>query len=251
MKMMRQILFLFALTIFLASCINSQTKNIKPQLTGDIKSDLSSLIPKGSHTVEIMDGVSENPRQKALTLKFREAINRNYEWFVEYMKTVPEGKPMPYHSNLGLTKQEYEELMGYMNNVEVLSTGKEVITIEYKGDIIVFNSQGKLSAFDSLKIDTKTNSVFFGQYKMMFSDSVNVKDDKNGLRSQWKGYTWKFEMPGDLGPDDLKDLRNLKMKQYELTVGRLEKNDKTYLSLKGREIENGAKLVDFELPVIF
>ena len=41
------------------------------------------------------------------------------------------------------------------------------------------------------------------------------------------------------------------MKQYNFTLGRLEKNGKIYMSLKGREIEDGAKTVEFELPVVF
>jgi hypothetical protein len=41
------------------------------------------------------------------------------------------------------------------------------------------------------------------------------------------------------------------MIQYKFTIGRLEKNGKTYMSLKGREVEDGAKTVDFELSVQF
>ena len=74
---------------------------------------------------------------------------------------------------------------------------------------------------------------------------------KNGLKSKWKGYSWRFEEPGDFNPDNLRDLSNLKMKLYKFTIGRLEKNGKTYMSLKGREVEDGAKTVDFEFPVIF
>jgi len=41
------------------------------------------------------------------------------------------------------------------------------------------------------------------------------------------------------------------MKQYKLILGKLEKTGKTYMSLKGREIENGARTVDFEIPVLW
>ena len=60
-----------------------------------------------------------------------------------------------------------------------------------------FRSTGKLSDFDSLKIDLKNNVVIFGQYEMNFVDTINVNDEKNGLRSKWKGYTWKYEEPDD------------------------------------------------------
>jgi hypothetical protein len=248
---MKRIVFILTLLTFLTGCGNSQTNNSTTQLTGDIGTDLKNLIPKGKHIADIMDGVRQNPRQATLTKKFQNGIKNNYEWFVEYMKPVPEGEPMPYHAKLGMTKEEYDELMGYLNNIEIVSTGKENIEVEIKNDTIYFKSQGKLSDYDSLKIDLKGNTVLFGQYIMPFSDTSNITNDKNGLRSKWKGYTWKFEEPNDLNLDDLKDLSNLKMKQYKFTIGRLEKNGKTYMSLKGREIEDGEKTVEFELPVIF
>ena len=86
---------------------------------------------------------------------------------------------------------------------------------------------------------------------MSFADTLNITTDKNGLKSRWKGYSWKFEVPKNLDIADLKDLSTLNMIQYKFTIGRLEKNGKTYMSLKGREVEDGAKTVDFELPVQF
>ena len=248
---MRQIAFILTLTIFLTNCSSSQTNKKTSQLTGDIRNDLKNLIPKGKHTADIMDGISESPRQAALTKKFQEGIKNNYEWFVEYLKTVPEGEPMPYHSKLGLTKEEHEELTGYLNNIEIVSTGSENILVELRNDTIFFKSNGKLSDYDSLKIDLKNNTAIFGQYKMLFTDTLNITDEKIGLRSKWKGYTWRFQEPSDLELNDLKDLSSLNMKQYKLTIGRLEKNGKTYMSLKGTEVEDGAKTVEFELPVIF
>ena len=43
----------------------------------------------------------------------------------------------------------------------------------------------------------------------------------------------------------------MNIKKYEFRIGRLEKNEKTYLSIKGLEIENGVKLVEFDLPILF
>jgi hypothetical protein len=247
----KRIILILTLPTFLASCSNSQTSKNTTQLTGDIGTDLKNLIPIGKHTADIMDGVRQSPRQATLTKKFQDGIKNNYEWFVDYMKTVPEGEPMPYHSKLGMTKEEYDELMGYINNIEIVSTGKENIEVEIKNDTIYFKSKGKLTDYNSLKIDLKDNTVLFGQYKMLFSDTSDITNDKNGLRSKWKGYTWKFEEPNDFNFDNLKDLSNLKMKQYKFTIGRLEKNGKSYISLKGREVEDGEKTVEFELPIIF
>lgn len=249
--MMKQSFYIFTLLIFLTSCGNSQPTNSRNKLTGNIQTDLKILLPSKKVTADIMDGVLQNPRQVELTKKFQSAIEENYDWFLEYMKTVPEGEPMPYHEKLGLTKEEYAELMEFMNNVEVVSSGKEDIIIEVKDDFIRFKSQNKLADLDSLTINLKNNIVTFGQYKMTFADTLNISTDKNGLKSRWTGYSWKFEEPKNLDINALKDLSSLNMVQYKLTIGRLEKNGKTYMSLKGREVEEGAKTVDFELPVQF
>ncbi len=248
---MKQNYYIFILLLFLTSCGSFQPANSQNKLTGNIQSDLRTLLPNSKVSADIMDGVLQNPRQVELTKKFQYAIKENYDWFLEYMKTVTEGEPIPYNAKLGLTKDEYKELMDFMNNIEVVSTGKEDIVIEIKDDFIRFKSHNKLADFDSLIIDLKSNTVSFGQYKMTFADTLNITTDKNGLKSKWTGYSWKFEDPKNLDIEDLKDLNSLKMIQYKFTIGRLEKNGKTYMSLKGREIEDGAKTVDFELPVQF
>lgn len=229
----------------------SQTNISRDKLTGNIENDLKILLPNGEVSADIMDGVFQAPRQMELIRKFQSSIKKNHEWFVDYMKTMPEGQQMPYHVNLGLTKEEYDELQGFMDNIEAVSTGVENISIKLTDDIIHFKSQNKLSVLDSLTIDLKRNIVSLGQFKMPFADTINVTSEKNGLKSKWTGYSWVMEEPKNFDFNQLKDLSSLKMKQYKLTIGRLAKNGKTYMSLKGREIEGGAKIVDFELPVQF
>jgi len=248
---MRQIILLFSLTVFIISCRNSPLTNKPGPLTGNIKTDLEILLQKGNHIVDIMDGVKQTPRQGALMKKFQDAIATHYDWFVEYVKDVPEGQLLPYHENLGLSKEEYEEFTNYVVNMEVISSGTTDIEIRHKNDFIYFKAKGKLNELNSLRIDLKNNTVIFGDYTMKFSDSLKVTDEKNGLRTRWKGYIWKFEEPGNVTVENMKDLGNLKLKEYEFTVGRLEKNDKTYMRFKAREVEDGAKTVEFEIPISF
>ncbi|MBE9597880.1 hypothetical protein [Pedobacter sp. MC2016-24] len=248
---MKRILYLILLLVSLTSCGHTQTNTSHEKLTGNIKNDLKLLLPTGTINADVMDGVLQEPRQIELSKKLQSAVKQNYAWFVDYMKTVPQGQPMPYHINLGVTKEEYAELMGFMDNIEVISTGTQQISIQNKDDIIHFKSDNKLSLLDSLKIDLKNNVVLFGHLKLPFGDTLNIISNKNALKSKWTGYSWILEQPKDLNPEELKDLNNLKMKQYKLTIGKLEKNGKTYMSLKGREIENGVRTVDFEIPVQF
>ena len=245
------IIFLIPL-VFLTSCANSQTENeVRPEITGEIITDINNLMPAGKITVDNMDGIKENPRQTELTLKFQEGIKENYDWFVDYMKTVPNGEPMPYHKNLGLSKKEYKELQELMNDIELISTGKDVITIIKQGSVITFEAKDKLEILEVVNIDLDSNIVTVGEYTLMFSDTPNITDDKNGLRSKWKGYTWRYEFPSEVDFDALKDIENIRLKQYVLTIGRLDKNGKTFFKLKAREVKDGVKEVDLSLSLIF
>ncbi|MBO9595473.1 MAG: hypothetical protein J7599_21400 [Niabella sp.] len=219
---MKQLYYLLASLVFLTSCGNAQPGNLQ-KLTGNIPSDLKALLPNRTVKADIMDGVVQSSRQVALAKKLQSAIKANYDWFLEYMKSVPEGAPMPYDQKLGLTKEEYEELIGFMDNMEVVSTGKEDMAIVVKNDSIRFQSHNKLAGLDSLIIDLKNNMVTFGKYKLAFSDTLNITTDKNALKSKWKGYSWVFEDPKEPDVNAFKDLDNLKMKQYKFTIGRLEK----------------------------
>lgn len=248
---MRKLILLFTTVFLLASCGHSQTIASSKELTGKLKDDLSILLPNGDFQADIIDGVKQAPRQIELSEKLQASIAKNYEWFVDYMKSVPEGQQMPYHINFGLTKDEYAELQRFMENIELVSTGNEKISIEHKDDIISFKSVNKLVLLNSLKINLKNKVVLFNNLKIPFSDTLNITSDKNALKNKWRGYCWILEEPKKFGANELKNLQNLKGRQYKLTVGRLEKNGKTYMSLKGREIENGEKKIDFELPLQF
>lgn len=249
---MKRFYILLTILISLTSCGNSQTQQRQQAITGDIKNDLNNLLPEGKITTDVMDVVKQNKRQEELTKKFQEGIQNNYEWFVDFMKTVPDGQPMPYNSKLGLTEDEYKELQGYLNDIELISSGKYAVTIKSKNNIIAFETNDeKLKLLEYVKIDLIKNVITIGEYELTFSDTVNVTDDKNGLKSKWKGYTWKLEEPKDLDLNALKDLQTLKVKQYKCTIGQLEKNGKTFMSIKGQEIENGERQVSFELPLIF
>ncbi len=247
---MKKTLILLISIIFLNSC-NSQTKRNSPNISGNIKTDLNNLLQNGHFSADIMDGVKQSPRQQELTLKFQQGVQNNYEWFVEQLKTVESGKPMPYHPNLGLTEDEYIELQSFNNDIEIISTGKENVEVIKNDSIISFKSQGKLKILESVKVHLNKDEIIIGQYTLTYLGAANITDTNNGLKSKWKGHNWRYEFPENLDLGILKDLENLKAKQYKFTIGKLEKNGKTFLQIKGREFYKGVKEVEFDIPIIF
>jgi len=73
------------------SCVNN-TLVQRPHITGNIKNDVTNLLPEGKFDAEIMDGVYETPRQKELMRLFNEGIKNNFEWYLKYIKTIPDNQ---------------------------------------------------------------------------------------------------------------------------------------------------------------
>ncbi len=251
-KNMKQIHILLISLLLLSGHSFSQTHQQQQTTTREIKNNLNNLLPNGKIVADVMTSVKQSKRREELSEKSLAGIQQNYEWFIDYMKSYPDGKPKPYHPNLGVTEDEYKELQSLLSDIEFVSSLNSHITIKRKNNIIEFEADNKsLKLLEYVKIDLLKNIVTIGEYELSFSDTINITDDKNGLKSKWKGYVWKLEEPQGIDFDALKDLQSLKTKQYKFTIGRLEKNNKTFMSIKGQEVENGVSKVNFELPLIF
>lgn len=235
----------------LSACTFSQTSKDVEKLSGNPISDLPFLLKKGTHKADIMDSIVQTPEQLRILGKFQKAIQENYTWYIEFLKTVPEGQPVPYDGKLGITQEEYKVISTMNEHTSVVPSAKEDLTIIHKDDFIYFKGTGRLMVFDSLKIDLLHNNIQFLDYQIPYSDTIRITDEKNGLKSKWFGFAYKLEVPKGLTLDDLKDLKSLNYKSFKMTIGQLERTRKPYLDFSARVIENGVKTLEIRVPVVF
>lgn len=253
-----RLLISIILSTFLTGMAFCQSEPLK-ELTENVEDNLTYLFPLGTHNAQIIDGIKMTPRYEELNNKFVSGIQENPEWFLEQQKKMQEsGEPIGYHKNLGLSKSEFNELKTYMENstgIEMVPSDSGVIEIVSKEGIISFVGSGRLEILDYVSIDIKNKVAWVGDKELKNFSTVIVDNDNNGLKSKWKGYKWIFEETnnpeGFKGLESMDDLTNLNMKLYTLTVGRLEKNRKTYCEVKVSEIENGEKTVNIQTPIWF
>lgn len=247
--MLRLFTLILASTVLVSTCFSQQTK--KPELTGNIVKDVNNLLPRGNITADIMIGIKQSKRQAELMEKFKAGITKNHKWFVDYTYKYEKVKPVPYHSNFGLTEDEYNEMQEGFKAMEIKSSGRAVATIIKNNNIISFKAAGRLEILEAIMFDLKKNIVIMGDNILKFTTKSNITDEDNGLKSKWKGYNWEFSEPKNLGPKGFKDLKNLNFKFFKLTIGRLEKNGKTLLHFQGRQFINGKPEVEFDIPLVF
>lgn len=245
------------LAILITGCGNSQES--KSELTGEVKQDLKILLPDKEEKVDIIDGVKMDPRYELLYSKFMIAVRENNEWFLEQQKIVEQtGNPMPYHPNIGMTEDEYDEFKALMEKgpgVEMIKSGTAKVTFDYQDDIIYLKGTGRLDILNDVKIDLEENVVWIGDFKLDNFQEINVDNDNNGLKSKWRGYQWRYETTnkpnGFSELESTEDFQTLIMKQYKLTIGRLEKDLTTYIEITEKEMENGVKTKTIQIPFKF
>ncbi|MCA0447949.1 MAG: hypothetical protein LCH54_17150 [Bacteroidetes bacterium] len=245
---------LFLITLFLQININfsiAQISQSHNQITGEIKRDLIALLPKGDLLVDVMDSIKADPRKLELIAKFQEAIQNNKEWYYQYSKENRTEGALRYHSNLGVTEEEYKELLNINNDFEEISTGKETIHIEYNENIIRFKSQGKLAIFNYVSIDLDNYIVKIGDEILSFKSTINVQNDNNALKSKWKGYHWRLEYTTSSPNETMPNFEIGYHKLYKFSIGVIEKTGKVFIQISGTEINNGVRTVGFDLPIIY
>lgn len=249
--MIKFLFYFFGLITSYTISGQSQPANTPIDLSKDLPSNLKILLPEKELIAELMGGIKYGDRLLELTEKFQVSIRKNYDWYLNHVKNTAPGQPVAYDKKLGLTKEEYMEFLELSKDIEVVSTGNEKVTIRLQEENFSFQSQNQLAFINDLRIDVKNNTVSFKEYKLPFTDTVSITSAKNGFRSKWKGYKWRLEEPSDLGNLSIKDIKTLNARAYTLTIGQLEKNGKSILILKVREVEQGERKTDYEKIIIF
>jgi len=243
---MKRNIITFLISILFATATYSQTiKTTKPFSTNP-KADLLFLLPDGNYVGDILDSVKTNPREMELMQKFqaglKKVVENDFAWYTEFTKSIPSGKPMPYNAKFGLTEKEYSELQGYMEKgTELLSTGKKHIQISRDKGVIKFKSEneGKVGALNYITIDLTKNTVIMADKILNFERMDKITSNKNALMSAWQGYSWKFQDPKDIDENSLKSLKDVSATICEVTVGRVEKSNETFIRLSVQVIRKG------------
>ncbi len=75
-----------------------------------------SFLPKGSVTDAVYVQIEPDPAFDDYSRRFREAREKNPEWFREYSRKHQDAEHAPYDENFGVKKEEYERFSQPMNH---------------------------------------------------------------------------------------------------------------------------------------
>jgi hypothetical protein len=202
--------------------------------------EVRGYIPNGIVTARVME-VAFPPRAAELTGKFQAAISLDREWWLEYVRSAPEGAPLPYHERMGMTEAEYEEYLELAARPTLQQTAEARISFGWEGDsVVVITETEPIVGLGELKLDLRADTVQSSYGELATRSEINntASDSPTG---PWQGVEWKLERMED------EPLRGV---VASLSLGRLARSREGILYFTAKEI-GGGELVRASRAILF
>ena len=197
-----------------------------PGLAGDPsqkESDWSDLLAPGTRKCEVLD-LQPSARLAPLMERFLAAGRANPDWFVAHAANSPPG-PLPWHPNLGFTRDEWSEYLRLLDSdIHLVTIGAGSLQIGSRG---------------------RGQYVFLGEFEDLHEVTLNLSEQRvttplgncTGFRpieprpgqkfGQWRGFTCSHTEG---------DPRKYDAVEVSFSVGRLVESDMLFLGYKLRQI---------------
>lgn len=219
----------FLITI-ITSCQNSPGGRMPTTRELGMSSDLHPILKEGTFKVEYYPSKEITTGHKQLLQKLSKLIETNSRT-QKYFRQIEEGGKPAYHSDIGISRQEYNrliELFSYKATEKFNGT----LTVSKAGKHLTFKGDGRLSLLDSVTVNLNSISASFKQYNMSrVKDSIDLSNEDIPQSDTLEIFEFYR------GPDGLLGLTGLDG-VYELLIGRLMPSGRTYLSLFARQPDN-------------
>ena len=180
---------------------------------------IKSIFSKDYYPAEIMTvGLPGNMNEKAnqITLKMKNGIKDNEEWYLNTLQNLEEGEAFPYDSRLGITENEYSFIKSLNNYMKLMKVGDTTIDIQSKEDS--FNIKiGNSNVINNFTINVAKDSINTDLGEFYYSGEIKASDGQK-ITGKWNGYSWRLEEEYS--------------KAFQISIGKFVNNDKKIIYIK-------------------
>lgn len=126
------------------------------------------------------------------------AARRKPEWFKEFSEAAKPGTPLPFHEDLGLTQDEYNEYIALWAKREFKPLHEVMLVLrESFGETWSLTASGEAGAISTLRYDPKEDTFRSPNGPLVRLD--DIKADPTSILGAWSGKEWRFEEDTGLG----------------------------------------------------
>jgi hypothetical protein len=174
--------------------------------------------------------------------KVKAASKANPEWYAAYAKEAKPGIPLPWHENLGLTKEDYEAYLKLWDQRQFKAMQQVVIRLEEpKPGEWMIRVSGVGMTISLLRYNPET-----GHFRSPNGELKRIADidaDERSILGAWTGKEWRYENNSEF----ISTKENLALGSYKdgehcLLIYRLQE------STAGRRLADKSLVIRFSPP---
>lgn len=174
--------------------------------------------------------------------KVQAAAKTNPEWYAEFSKEAKPGIPLPWHDNLGLSKEDYEDYLKLWDQRQFKAMQQVVIRLEEpKPGEWMIRVSGVGMTISLLRYNPET-----GNFKSPNGELKRIEDidaEERSILGAWSGKEWRYVSNSEF----ISTKENLALGSYKdgkqcLLIYRLQE------STNGRRLADKSLLIRFSPP---
>lgn len=228
-------LSVLALVTLLAVSFVSAADNKVPEI-------LAAYFDKGKTVSGEVGAIMPPEEINKYIAKVKAASKANPEWYAAYAKVAKPGIPLPWHENLGLTKEDYEAYLKLWDQRQFKAMQQVVIRLEEPNpNEWMIRVSGVGMTISLLRYNPET-----GNFKSPNGELKRIEDivaEERSILGAWTGKEWRYENNSEF----ISTKENLAMGSYKdgkhcLLIYRLQE------STAGRRLADKSLVIRFSPP---
>lgn len=130
--------------------------------------------------------------------KVAAAARKNQQWFTEYSEKSNPGVPLPFHENLGLTKEEYEDYIKLWSQREFKASEEVVLLLREGSDKSwIIAATGSASILSTLRYQPAKDTFRSPNGNLKRLEDIDAPAES--ILGAWKGREWRYSEETGLG----------------------------------------------------
>lgn len=215
----------------------------------DLAAYINALIPSGEVSINLMEiGLSptDSARYTELNNKIKKSVAEHQEWFQKFLQENVDVSPLPYHENLGLTEDEYKEILTLNDKAKMHKKSDGKIQIVKDGTKIRITGIAGVNVLTNLVIDLANNTIET-QYGICKSTGALVMFDEQSPTGPWSGYVWNLPKSETKPATSPNQPTTQVLTSIAVYIGQLDQTKETIIYVDTKITENQTSTKKYEI----